>query len=116
MDVSSVFIDSARERAKQLGVEDKVRFVHGDAAGYVAPEQVEVAACLGATWIGGGAAGTVELLRQSLVPSGIVLIGEPGLLVIRVCAMSFAVIARFIYQTLLARCPLDNEGMPHGDR
>jgi SAM-dependent methyltransferase len=77
VDVSSVFIDSARERAKELGVEDRVRFVHSDASGYVAREPVEVAACVGATWIGGGAPGTVELLRQSLVPGGIMLIGEP---------------------------------------
>lgn len=77
VDVSTVFIESARERAKELGVEEKVRFVHGDASGYVAREPVDVAACVGATWIGGGAAGTVELLRQSLAPGGIMLIGEP---------------------------------------
>ncbi|MDD1639345.1 MAG: hypothetical protein LUO99_03520, partial [Methanomicrobiales archaeon] len=36
-----------------------------------------VAACLGATWIGGGVAGTIELLAKSLRPGGIILIGEP---------------------------------------
>ena len=60
-----------------LGVEDRVSFVHGDASGYAAREPVGVAACVGATWIGGGVAGTVELLRRSLVPGGIMLIGEP---------------------------------------
>jgi SAM-dependent methyltransferase len=77
VDISSVFIGSARERAKELDVEDKVSFVHGDASGYAAREPAGVAACLGATWIGGGVAGTVELLRRSLVPGGIMLIGEP---------------------------------------
>jgi SAM-dependent methyltransferase len=77
VDVSSVFIDSARARARELGVEDRASFVHGDASGYVAREQVGVAACVGATWIGGGVAGTVELLRRSLAPGGIMLIGEP---------------------------------------
>jgi SAM-dependent methyltransferase len=77
VDVSSVFIDSARERARELGVEDKARFVHDDASGYVAREPVEVTACVGATWIGGGVAGTVGLLRRSLGPGGIMLIGEP---------------------------------------
>jgi hypothetical protein len=43
----------------------------------VAREPVEVTACVGATWIGGGVAGTVELLRRSLAPGGIMLIGEP---------------------------------------
>jgi SAM-dependent methyltransferase len=77
VDLSSVFIGSARERAAELGVEDKVSFVHGDASGYVAREPAGVSACLGATWIGGGVAGTVELLRRSLAPGGIMLIGEP---------------------------------------
>src|SRR5690606_4528942 len=31
----------------------------------------------GATWIGGGVAGTIELLAKSLRPGGIILIGEP---------------------------------------
>jgi SAM-dependent methyltransferase len=53
VDISSIFIDSARLHAKELSVEDKVRFVHGDASGYVAREPVELAACVGATWIGG---------------------------------------------------------------
>ena len=77
VDISSIFIDSARLRAKELSVEDKVRFVHGNASGYVAREPVELAACVGATWIGGGVAGTVELLRRSLGPGGIMLVGEP---------------------------------------
>jgi hypothetical protein len=38
-----------------------------------------------------------------------------GRLVARVGAMIFAVVARSIYQTLLARCPLDMGGMPYGD-
>jgi SAM-dependent methyltransferase len=38
---------------------------------------VDVAACVGATWIGGGVAGTVELLCQSLRPGGLMLVGEP---------------------------------------
>jgi len=77
VDVSRVFIGSARERARELGVAGSVRFVHADASGYVAREPGAVAACVGATWIGGGVAGTVELLRRSLAPGGIMLIGEP---------------------------------------
>jgi len=49
----------------------------GAAAGYVADGKVGVAACVGATWIGGGVAGTIELLEKSLSPGGIILIGEP---------------------------------------
>src|SRR5512142_457215 len=59
------------------GVAHQVKFIHGDAAGYVSDEKVGVAACVGATWIAGGVAGTIELLAQSLRTGGIILIGEP---------------------------------------
>lgn len=77
VDMSALFSEQARRRAVELGVADRVRFVHDDAAGYVADEKVDVAACVGATWIAGGVAGTVELLSRSLRPGGILLIGEP---------------------------------------
>jgi SAM-dependent methyltransferase len=77
VDISSVFIASARDRAAELGVADRVGFVHGNASGYVAGQPVNVASCVGATWIGGGVAGTVELLRRSITPDGVMLIGEP---------------------------------------
>ena len=77
VDLSSVFSGQAKRRAAELGVADLVSFIHGDAAGHVADEKVGVAACVGATWIGGGVAGTIELLARSLRPGGIILIGEP---------------------------------------
>jgi len=77
IDMSELFTEQAKLRAEELGVADRVEFIHGDAAGYVANEKVGVAACLGATWIGGGVAGTIELLMQSLRTGGIILIGEP---------------------------------------
>ena len=77
IDMSPLFTEQAKHRAEELGVADRVRFIHDDAAGYVVDEKVDVAACLGATWIGGGCAGTIELLKKSLRPEGIILIGEP---------------------------------------
>jgi len=77
VDMSSLFTEQAKLRALELGVADKVRFIHGDAAEYVSDEKVGVAACVGATWIGGGVAGTIELLTRSLDAGGIILIGEP---------------------------------------
>jgi SAM-dependent methyltransferase len=77
IDMSQLFTAQATRRAEELGVADRVTFIHGDAAGYVSDEQAGVAACLGATWIGGGVVGTIELLAQSLRPGGIILIGEP---------------------------------------
>ncbi|MCD8351515.1 MAG: class I SAM-dependent methyltransferase [Planctomycetaceae bacterium] len=77
IDMSPLFTEQAKRRATELGVTDQVEFIHGDAAGYVADEKVGVAACVGATWIGGGVAGTIELLAKSLRSGGIILIGEP---------------------------------------
>jgi SAM-dependent methyltransferase len=77
IDMSPLFTEQAQHRAKELGVADRVEFIHGDAAGHVAGQKVDVAACVGATWIGGGVAGTIELLARSLRPEGIILVGEP---------------------------------------
>jgi len=77
VDMSRLFTEQAKLRAQELGVADRVKFIHGDAAGYVSDKKVDVAACVGATWIGGGVAGTIELLARSLRPGGIILIGEP---------------------------------------
>ncbi len=76
VDVSSAFIDRARARAAELGVADRVRFEHGDAAGYVAAEPVDIASWLGATWIGDGVFGTIDLLERSVRDGGLILIGE----------------------------------------
>jgi SAM-dependent methyltransferase len=77
VDMSQLFTAQAKLRAEELGVSQQVEFIHADAAGYVCDEKVTVAACLGATWIAGGYAGTIELLAQSLRSGGIILIGEP---------------------------------------
>lgn len=76
VDVSTVFVPAARARATELGVEHLVRFELGDAAAYVPPDSYDVACCVGATWIGGGTAGTIELLRKAVPPGGLLVIGE----------------------------------------
>jgi SAM-dependent methyltransferase len=77
IDMSRLFSAQAKRRAEELGVAGQVKFIHGDAAGFVSDEKVGVAACVGATWIGGGVAGTIALLARSLRAGGIILIGEP---------------------------------------
>ncbi|EHI7576402.1 class I SAM-dependent methyltransferase [Salmonella enterica] len=77
IDMSPLFTSQAKMRAQELGVSDHVYFIHNDAAGYVADEKYDVAACVGATWIAGGVAGTMALLAKSLRPGGLQLIGEP---------------------------------------
>jgi SAM-dependent methyltransferase len=77
IDLSQLFTEHAKRRAVELGVAGQLGFIHGDAAGFVSDEKAGVAACVGATWFGGGVAGTIALLARSLLPGGIVLIGEP---------------------------------------
>ena len=77
VDISTAFTERARARAAELAVGDRVQVVHGDASGHVADQPVDLAACVGATWIGNGVAGTIELLERSLRPGGTILIGEP---------------------------------------
>jgi SAM-dependent methyltransferase len=77
IDLSRLYTEQAKLRSEELSVADQVKFIHEDAAGYVSDEKVSVAACVGATWIGGGVAGTIELLARSLRTGGIILIGEP---------------------------------------
>ncbi|WP_213454414.1 SAM-dependent methyltransferase [Rhizomonospora bruguierae] len=77
VDISTAFLAAARARAADLGVADRVRFVHADASGYVADRPADIASCLGATWIGDGVAGTLALLERSLRPGGLALVGEP---------------------------------------
>ena len=77
VDLHPPFLAAAHERAQELGVTEQLRFVHADASAHVEAEPVDVAACLGATWIGDGPIGTLRLLERSLRPGGMALVGEP---------------------------------------
>jgi len=77
IDMSQLFTEQAKIRAEELGVSDQVKFIHGDASGYISEVKIDVAACIGATWIAGGVAGTIDLLVRSLSTGGLILIGEP---------------------------------------
>jgi SAM-dependent methyltransferase len=78
VDVSDVFVPAARARAAELDVADRVEIVRGDASAYrPEPAEFDIAACVGATWIGDGVTGTIGLLRPALRDGGLLLIGEP---------------------------------------
>jgi SAM-dependent methyltransferase len=47
VDISTVFTDAARARADELGVGDRLAFVHADASAFVASEPVDLAALHG---------------------------------------------------------------------
>jgi len=78
VDISEVFLAAARARAEELAVADRVSFELGDAGEHTAePASYDVVSCLGATWIGGGIAGTVALMLRAVRPGGLLLVGEP---------------------------------------
>jgi SAM-dependent methyltransferase len=80
VDISEVFLAAARARAAELGVAGSLRFEHGDAGAYEATEAepggYDLVSCLGATWIGGGLAGTLELMRRAARPEALLIVGE----------------------------------------
>jgi SAM-dependent methyltransferase len=78
VDISDVFVAAARKRAEELGVADRVRFASGDAGRFkAAAGSFDIVSCVGATWIGGGLSGTIDLMRPALRPGGLLLVGEP---------------------------------------
>lgn len=78
VDLSEVFLTAARMRAAELGVAERLAFERAEAGGYRAePGAFDIVSCVGATWIGGGLAGTVELMRPAMRPGALMLIGEP---------------------------------------
>lgn len=78
VDLSAAFLESARNRAAELGVESRIRFVEQDASQFTAAAgSFNIVSCIGATWIGGGLAGTLRLMKPMLRPGGLLLVGEP---------------------------------------
>jgi len=78
VDLSDYFLLAAERRAAELRVADRLTFVSGDAGAYEAEAGAfDVVACVGATWIGGGLAGTLDLMRPALKSDGQLLVGEP---------------------------------------
>ena len=78
VDISTVFLDAAHKRAAEMNTTEKLTFVQCDAAKYPqATHDFDVVSCIGATWIGNGLTGTLELMKPTLKPGGFLLIGEP---------------------------------------
>lgn len=77
VDLSPRFMEEARARVEAAGLSEIVELVHADAAGFEAPaDSFDAAICLGASWIFGGHAGTLEALARWARPDGLVVVGE----------------------------------------
>jgi SAM-dependent methyltransferase len=78
VDTSPFELRVARDRAAARVPAADLEFVEGDAAERVPePGSVDLAACVGASWIWGGHRGTLRALRAAVRPGGLVLVGEP---------------------------------------
>jgi SAM-dependent methyltransferase len=79
VDISAVFLAAAHQRAYELDVSDKLAFVQGDAGQYPQDyHQFDVVSCIGATWIGSGLIGTLNLMKPALKDhNSLLLVGEP---------------------------------------
>ncbi len=77
VDLSAVFLAAGQARLAELGVADRVSLVPGDAGAYRPRRRFDIAACVGATWIGGGLTGTLAMLRAAVAPGGRIVVGEP---------------------------------------
>jgi SAM-dependent methyltransferase len=76
VDIYPPVLAAARERAVELGVGERVELVEGDAGQPLDLGRFGVVACIGATWIGGALAGTLEIMKRHTEPGAFVLVGD----------------------------------------
>jgi SAM-dependent methyltransferase len=77
IEVAPEFHTVAVARAEAAGVTDSVSFELGDASDADLGEGHDVAMCLGASFVWGGLAGTLDALEPVVRPGGHVVVGEP---------------------------------------
>ena len=78
IDLSSYEVPVARERAAARVPDADLRFIEADAAAQPASsDSVDLAICLGASWIWGGYRGTLVELRRITRAGGLIVVGEP---------------------------------------
>jgi SAM-dependent methyltransferase len=78
IEIEPEFHAAAVARAAEAGLDGLVSFRLGDAAREAfPPEGYDAALCLGATFVFGGLAGTLEALEPCARPGGHVVVGEP---------------------------------------
>jgi protein-L-isoaspartate O-methyltransferase len=78
IEVAPEFHAAAVERSRQAGVSERVAFELADAREVeLEPEAHDVAMCLGASFVWGGLAGTLDALEPVVRRGGHVVVGEP---------------------------------------
>ena len=79
IDISPHFIAAAKERLKERVPGGNVTLIEMNGADFRAdePHSFSLASCIGASWIFGGHAGTLDALVSMVEPGGWVIAGEP---------------------------------------
>jgi len=79
LDLSPITIEEARRNVAARGLKERIELLHLDGAKYELGKGVmlDLASCIGASWIYNGHKGTLEALGRMVQPGGLVLVGEP---------------------------------------
>jgi len=78
VDISPYEIKEANRRAIEQGLQDSVELIEDDGANLkLEPNSVDLAMCLGASWVFDGHKGSLTALKQMTKPGGLVVVGEP---------------------------------------
>jgi SAM-dependent methyltransferase len=79
LDLSPITIEEARRNVATRGLTERIELLHMDGADYQ-PDTgalLDLASCIGASWIYKGHQGTLAALSRLVQPGGLVLVGEP---------------------------------------
>ena len=79
LDLSPFTIEEARKNVAARGLEGRIELLHMDGDKYKpdAKATLDLASCIGGSWIYKGHEGTLKALSGMVKPGGLVLVGEP---------------------------------------
>ena len=79
LDLSPITIEEARKNVAARGLEKRIELLQMEGSKYEPGRGglLELASCIGASWIYAGYKGTLEALSRMVQPGGFVLVGEP---------------------------------------
>lgn len=79
IDLSPYTIKAARLNVQARGLADRIELLHLDGGKYEpdTPESLDLASCIGASWVYQDHRGTLEAMKKMARPGGLVLVGEP---------------------------------------
>jgi SAM-dependent methyltransferase len=79
IELSPYTIKAARKNVEIRGLGGRIELLHMGGGKYEpdTPESLDLASCIGASWVYHGHRGTLEALMKMVRPGGLVLVGEP---------------------------------------